>query len=116
MRANTHTFSTSMSYHPVSHPLLHFSPFLFSVCFTPSLSLFLFQPVLPGIRSQPFADVHVFRARLRFRLFDAEGRLIVAPFLSVVFTAWGNSPRRESRENGRAAVADREKEGQSIFR
>jgi len=99
MRANPHTslsLSLSLSCRSAA---VRFVPFFFS------------QPASPPVSTS--ADIHVFRARLRFRLLDAEERLIVAPFLSVAFTAWGNSPRRES---GRAAGRIGKKEGQSIFR
>lgn len=71
------TFHSRCIFSPV--PSLYFSPFL-------SFSL-------SRTGSRP-ADVRVFRARLRFRSLDAEERLIVAPFLPAVFTAWGNSTRR----------------------
>jgi len=80
---------------PTPARILSFSPSP-AVRFAP----FLFQPgpLLSRPSVSTSADVHVFRARLRFRLLDAEERLIVAPFLSVAFTAWGNSPRREKGE------------------
>lgn len=51
--------------------------------------------------------VRVFRARLRFRSLDAEGRLIVAPFLSAAFTAVGNPSRRKNEDrSGRGGTID----------
>jgi len=91
----TRTLSaTLLASHPRPYSL--FLSLSLAVRFAP----FLFQPgpSSPAASVSTSADVHVFRARLRFRLLDAEERLIVAPFLSVAFTAWGNSPRRENGE------------------
>lgn len=86
-------------------PPAHFSPSY--VFFLSILRLFSPSPLLLSTLSQLSnlrpVNVRVFRARLRFRPLDAEGRLIVAPFLSAAFTAAeGTRPRRKSRENGRA--------------
>lgn len=63
----------------------------------PTLVIFFSLSISPPPPSLPpdlsmYADVRVFRARLRSRSLDAEERLIVAPFLSAVFTARGNPP------------------------
>lgn len=82
----------SLSSSPVFHSRCFF--FFLSLSF-PALSL-----------SVRLTDVRVFRARKRFRSLHAEGRLIVAPFLSAAFTAAGNPSRwkNEGRSKRRGTI------------
>lgn len=73
-----------------SLPLLFPIPVVF---FSSSLS---FPALSLSVR---LIHVRVFRARLRFQSLDAEGRLIVAPFLSAAFTAAGNPSRWKKRRS-----------------
>lgn len=68
----------------------------FPLYFFPFFSVVLRSSSLPSSNQRRY---RVFRARLRFRSLDAEGRLIVAPFLSAVFTAAGNPPSRWKNED-----------------
>lgn len=77
--------------------------------------LSLSHPALSRLSNLRPVDVHVFRARLRFRPLDAEERLIVAPFLSAAFTAVGNLASSEKPGKRTGNRADREERNNRFF-
>jgi len=96
------------------------TPFLFHIPyprihFSSHRILSLSHPALSRLSNLRPVDVRVFRARLRFRPLDAEERLIVAPFLSAVFTAMGKlaSSKKPGKRTG--DWADREERNNRFF-